>query len=150
MESVRLEHEAAKRRKVEEKPAPFPDSEESAASEDALEPWVAQGLIVKVMHQDLAGGKYYRKKGRIEKVHDRFTADIRMLEGKTLIRLEQELLETVIPNVGKPVRLVKGTFKGKRATMRSVDFESFSVCVELEDGTEMEGLGYDEVCKIED
>merc|ERR1719277_1442778 len=101
------------------------------------------------MHQDLGGGKYYRKKGRIEKVRDQYTADIRMSESKDLIRLEQEMLETVIPNVGKLVRLVKGTHKGQRGTMRAVNFEGFSVTVELQNGTEMEGLGYDEVCKVD-
>merc|ERR1712087_36030 len=137
-----LEHEA-KKRKLE-------DKEPSSPSSDGAEPWVAAGLIVKVMHQDLGDGKFYRKKGRIEKVHDRYAAEIRMVESKALIRLEQEMLETVIPNVGKAVRLVKGTFKGRRATMRGIDINNFCVSVELEDGTEMEGLGYDEVCKVED
>lgn len=138
VESVRLEHEAAKKRRVVYDRPP-------SSPEDGPEPWLAAGLVVKVMHQELSGGKFYRKKGKIEKVHDRFTADVRMLEGGALIRLEQELLETVIPNVGKLVRVVKGTHKGQRATMRGVDFESFCVAVELEDGTEMEGLAYDEV-----
>merc|ERR1712194_611883 len=132
--------EAAKRRRVEP----------SSSSEDgSSEPWLAAGLVVKVMHDELAGGKYHRKKGLVEKVHDQYTADIRMVDSKDLIRLEQEMLETLIPNVGKPVRVVKGTHKGARATMRAVDFESFSVDVELEDGTVMEGLGYDEVCKVD-
>jgi len=146
VEQVRMEHEdgkareAAKRRRVEP----------SSSSEDgSSEPWLAAGLVVKVMHEELAGGKYHRKKGLVEKVHDQYTADIRMVDSKDLIRLEQEMLETVIPNVGKPVRVVKGTHKGARATMRAVDFESFSVDVELEDGTVMEGLGYDEVCKVD-
>jgi len=100
------------------------------------------------MHEDLANGKYYRRKGQIEKVHDQFTADVRMSDSKDLVRLDQELLETVIPNVGKAVRLVKGSHKGAHAVMRHVDIEAFSVSVELEDGTRMEGLGYDEVCKV--
>jgi len=143
VESVRREHEAAKRQKVEAPPPTSPSSEGG-------EPWLSAGLVVKVMHPDLGGGKYYRKKGRIEKVRDQYTADIRMSESKDLIRLEQEMLETVIPNVGKLVMVVKGTHKGAHAKMRAVDFESFSVTVELGDGTVMEGLGYDEVCKHEE
>lgn len=144
VEQVILEHEAAKRRKVEESRQPS-----SPSSEDGAAPWLAAGLVVKVMHQDLAGGKYHRKKGRIEKVHDQYTADIRMSDSKDLIRLEQEMLETVIPNVGKTVRVVKGSHKGHRATMRAVDFARFCVTVELEDGTVMEGISYSEVCKVE-
>eukprot|EP00415_Alexandrium_ostenfeldii_P003398 UN3398 len=97
------------------------------------------------MHQELANGKFYRKKARVEKVHERFTADVRMLEGGALIRLEQEMLETVIPNVGKQVRLVKGTHKGRLATMKGINVEQFCVSITLEDGTDMEGVGYDEV-----
>eukprot|EP00421_Protoceratium_reticulatum_P024349 CAMPEP_0168466028 /NCGR_PEP_ID=MMETSP0228-20121227/56435_1 /TAXON_ID=133427 /ORGANISM="Protoceratium reticulatum, Strain CCCM 535 (=CCMP 1889)" /LENGTH=143 /DNA_ID=CAMNT_0008481653 /DNA_START=30 /DNA_END=458 /DNA_ORIENTATION=- len=142
MESIRLENEAAKRRRIEERPA-------SPSSDDGPAPWLAAGLVVKVMHQDLGGGKFYRKKGKVVKVHDQYAADVRMIDSQALIRLEQELLETVIPNVGKPVRVVKGTFKGRMATMRGVDLENFCVSVALDDGTEMEGLAYDQVCKVD-
>eukprot|EP00931_Biecheleriopsis_adriatica_P055461 TRINITY_DN32799_c0_g1_i1.p1 TRINITY_DN32799_c0_g1~~TRINITY_DN32799_c0_g1_i1.p1 ORF type:complete len:401 (-),score=106.47 TRINITY_DN32799_c0_g1_i1:88-1290(-) len=143
LEQIRMENEEAKRQKAD---APSSPSESPSGSE----PWLAAGLVVKVMHQELAGGKYYRKKGKVEKVRNQFTADVRMVDAKDLIRLDQEMLETVIPNVGKIVRIVKGTHKGKKATMRAVDFEGFCVTVELEDGTQMEGLRYDEVCKVED
>lgn len=145
VEALRLENEAAKRKRsaIEQPPSP-------SSSSENLEPWLAAGLVVKVMHQELSNGKFYRKKGKIEKVHDRLTADVRMLEGGALIRLEQEMLETVIPNVGKQVRLVKGTHKGQMATMRGIDVENFCVSVSLQDGTDMEGVGYDEVCKLAD
>jgi len=139
VEKVRLEHEASKRRKVES-----PSSEESSG-----EPWLAAGLVVKVMHQDLNGGKYYRKKGIVEKVRDQYAADVRMTDSKDLIRLEQELLETVIPNIGKTVLMVKGTHKGRKAKMREVSTSEFCVTVELDDGTVMEGVAYDQVCKTD-
>eukprot|EP00929_Paragymnodinium_shiwhaense_P044038 TRINITY_DN22596_c0_g1_i1.p1 TRINITY_DN22596_c0_g1~~TRINITY_DN22596_c0_g1_i1.p1 ORF type:complete len:415 (+),score=161.14 TRINITY_DN22596_c0_g1_i1:134-1378(+) len=144
MEQIRQEHEAAKKRKAEQEASP------PSSPADNAEPWLAAGLIVKVMHQELADGKFYRKKAKVEKVHERFMADVRMVDSKTLIRLDQEMLETVIPNVGKPVRLVKGSHKGQRGSMKAVDFEAFSVTVELEDGTVMEGMGYDEVCKVDE
>lgn len=163
MEQVRLEHEAAKqaalgrssggsaqgedtskRRRLEEPVA-------SKEPEPSAKPWLAKDLIVKVMHQDLAGGKYYRKKARVERVRkDGFSADVRMVEGNDLIRVEQEMIETVIPNIGKPLRVIKGTHRGWKAKMRAVDMEGFCVTVELDDGTVMEGLGYDEVCKFEE
>jgi len=145
VEQIRLEHEESKRAKVEK-----PDPDSPSDSPSGSEPWLTAGLVIKVMHQELAGGKYHRKKGKVEKVRNQFTADIRMSETKDLIRLDQEMLETVIPNVGKTVLVVKGSHKGKKATMRAVDFEGFCVSVELEDGTLMEGLRYDEVCKVED
>jgi len=166
MESVRLEHEASKHRRLQvggDLTSSGTDSRPREVHADSLpddlslqeqaqlpEAWVAAGLVVKVMHKELADGKYYRKKALIEKVHNRFTADVRIIDSRALIRIEQEMLETVIPNVGKVVRIVKGTHKGFRAVMRAVCIEGFCVSVELEDGTFMEGLGYDEVCKVDD
>ncbi|CAE7253325.1 Kin [Symbiodinium sp. KB8] len=129
VERIRLEHEESKRQKLQ--PAPASPSESSSSGS---EPWLTEGIIVKVMHQDLAGGKYYRKKGKVEKVRKQFTADIRMVESRDLIRLDQEMLETVIPNLGKPVMVVKGQYKGKKGHMRTVDLEAFCVTVQLEDG----------------
>eukprot|EP00928_Gymnodinium_smaydae_P036725 TRINITY_DN25624_c0_g6_i1.p1 TRINITY_DN25624_c0_g6~~TRINITY_DN25624_c0_g6_i1.p1 ORF type:complete len:471 (+),score=89.39 TRINITY_DN25624_c0_g6_i1:79-1413(+) len=150
MESIRLENEAAKRRKAKESRAPEHAEASSPSPADNAVPWLAAGLVCKVMHQDLGGGKYYRKKGKVEKVHDRFSADVRMVDTKDLIRLDQEMMETVIPGIGKTVKVIKGTHKGWKATMKSVDFDNFCVTVELSDGTVMEGMGYDEVCKVED
>jgi len=140
-ERIRNEFEGVKRQKVIDTRQP------SSSSETEAEPWLAAGLVVKVMHQELANGKYHRKKGQVEKVHDQYAADVRMVDSKDLIRLEQEMLETVIPNVGKRVRVVKGSHKGHRATMRAVDMTGFCVTVELDNGTVMEGIGYSEVCK---
>jgi len=145
MERVMLENEEAKKRALEKANPPPSSSEESEG-----EPWIAKGLVVKVMHKDLAGGKYYKKKGTIEKVRDQFMADVRMSETKDLIRLDQEMLETVIPNVGKRVRVVKGFRRGTNATMREVDLEGFCVTIVAEDGTVLEGMNYDQVCKVAD
>ena len=60
------------------------------------------------------------------------------------------MLETVIPNLGKQVKVVKGPFSGKLGKMRNVDLEGFCVAVELEDSRVVENLRYDQVCKVED
>jgi len=146
VEKIRLEHEEAKREKLRQE---APDSP-SESSSSGSEPWLCEGIIVKVMHQDLAGGKYYRKKGKVVRVRQQFAAEIRMVEGRDLIRLDQEVLETVIPNLGKPVMVVKGPFRGKTARMRTVDLEGFCVSVELDDSRVVEGLRYDQVCKIDE
>lgn len=144
LESVRLEHEAAKKKTKVEAAAALPSSPESSG------PWLTPGIIVKVMHPELSGGKYHKKKGKVEKVHDRYAADIRMLDSKDLLRIDQEMLETVIPNIGKSIKIVKGSYRGRQGKLKAVDFHSFSVTVVLEDGTEIEGMGYDEICKIEE
>ena len=54
----------------------------SGSSSSGAEPWLTEGIIVKVVNQDLAGGKYYRKKGKVVRVKEQFAAEIRMVEGK--------------------------------------------------------------------
>merc|ERR1711937_504432 len=97
LERIREENEANKKAKL------APAHESSDESSEKIDWWVTPGITVKVMHQTLSGGKYYKKKGKILKVHNKYTADVKMVDGGDLIRLEQEMLETVIPNIGKQV-----------------------------------------------
>ena len=47
------------------------------------------------------GDKYYKKKGMITEVKDRYQAVVKMLDTNDKIRLDQAHLETVIPAVGQ-------------------------------------------------
>ena len=51
---------------------------------------------MKVVHKKL----YYRQKGVIESVHDRFTALVRMNDSGDKVKFDQAHLETVIPAIG--------------------------------------------------
>jgi len=55
---------------------------------------------VKVITSKL-GEKYYKKKGVITKVEDRYQAVVKMLDTNDKIRLDQAHVETVIPAIGK-------------------------------------------------
>jgi DNA/RNA-binding protein KIN17 len=59
-----------------------------------------QDIVVKVMTSKL-GEKYYKKKGIIMKVEDRYQAVVKMIDTNDKIRLDQEHVETVIPTIGK-------------------------------------------------
>ena len=52
---------------------------------------------------------------QVEKMVDRYTARIRMLDSGDLLSLDQDDLETVVPSVGRRVRLVKGAWRGEEA-----------------------------------
>ena len=59
-------------------------------------------------------------------------------------------LETVIPPVGRPLRLLAGAHKGEMATLRRIDEANFCVEVELEgDGRLLKGIAYEDVCKVQ-
>ena len=51
---------------------------------------------MKVVHKKL----YYRQKGVIESVHDKFTALVRMNDSGDKVKFDQAHLETVIPAIG--------------------------------------------------
>ncbi len=94
--------------------------------------WVMKGIAVKVMNQALGGGAYYRKKGEVTDVIDEFGARVRLCETRTVVELDQDDLETVIPKPGGSVVLLEGKYRGRRATLLEIDESSFSVSVRLE------------------
>ena len=59
--------------------------------------------MVKVVHQKL-GERFYRRKGVVEEVRERYTAVVRMLESGDVIKIDQAHLETVIPTFGERQR----------------------------------------------
>jgi len=57
--------------------------------------WLQPDLVVKVLNKQLKEGKYYKQKGTVEKVIDRYTARVRMHASGDLIQLDQD--ECVAP-----------------------------------------------------
>lgn len=57
--------------------------------------WLRTGIVVKVLNKKVGGGKYYKKKGRIRKVIERYVGEVKMLDTGDRLRVDQEDLETV-------------------------------------------------------
>ncbi|KAL8504513.1 hypothetical protein ACS0TY_015900 [Phlomoides rotata] len=68
--------------------------------------WLFQGIVVKVMSKALADKGYYKQKGVVWKVIDKYCGEIEMLENKHVLRVDQEELETVLPQIGGLVKIV--------------------------------------------
>ena len=83
------------------------------------------------MHQKL-GEKFYKKKGVVEQVKDLYTAVVRMLETKDVIKIDQAYLETVLPALGKPVMVVNGAYRGNRAVLKSIDVDRFCATIKID------------------
>ena len=62
--------------------------------------WLCPGIVVKVMSKSLAEKGYYKQKGVVKKVIDKYVGEIEMLESKHVLRVDQDELETVIPQIG--------------------------------------------------
>lgn len=65
------------------------------------------GIVAKVLNSVVGGGKYYKKKGLVLRVIDRFIGELRMCEGGDVIRIDQAQVETVIPKVRPACALLR-------------------------------------------
>ncbi|RHY67165.1 hypothetical protein DYB38_010368, partial [Aphanomyces astaci] len=116
-----------------------------------LDHWIQPGLVVKVMDKDVGDGAYYKQKGLVVRVHDTYVAEVRMLESRDVLRLDQVYLETVIPLVGRPVRVVNGIGRGALATLVSIDERAFCAAIQLTSGPKkgrtLPQVEYEDICK---
>ncbi|XP_002159932.3 DNA/RNA-binding protein KIN17 isoform X1 [Hydra vulgaris] len=114
------------------------------------ENWLTEGIVVKIITKKL-GDKYYKKKGVIKEVKNLFIAFIQLDSGDTL-KLDQTHLETVIPAIGKEVKIVNGLHQGCTATMLGINQEKFSATLQLKDGplkgSTIEDVKYEDFCKL--
>lgn len=114
--------------------------------------WLCEGIVVKVMSKTLADKGYYKQKGVVKRVIDKYVGEIEMLESKHVLRIDQEELETVIPQIGGLVRIVNGAYRGSNARLLSVDTEKYCAKVQIEkgiyDGRVLKAIEYEDICKI--
>jgi len=107
--------------------------------------WLCPGIVVKVMSKSLAEKGYYKQKGAVKKVIVKYVGEIEMFESKHVLRVDQDELETVIPQIGGLVRIVN-------ARLLSVDTEKFCAKVQVEkglyDGKVIRAVEYEDICKI--
>ena len=77
------------------------------------------------------GEKYFRKKGVVIRVENRYQAVIKMFETNDKIRIDQAHVETVIPAIGKKVLVVNGAYRGQQAILEAIHQDTFSVDITL-------------------
>lgn len=115
--------------------------------------WITEGIVVKVITNSL-GEEYYKKKGVIREVPSRYVAIVKLLETGQKLKLDQEHLETVIPAIGKLVKIVNGAYRGEIARLLGVNENSFSVNLEIAkgilQGRKLENIEYEDVSKLYD
>ncbi|KAI4318915.1 hypothetical protein MLD38_032569 [Melastoma candidum] len=114
--------------------------------------WLYEGIVVKVMSKALAGNGYYKQKGVVKKVIDKYIGEIEMIETKHVLRVDQEELETVIPQIGGLVRIVNGAYRGELARLLSINTDMFCAKVEIEkgvyEGRVLPAIEYEDICKV--
>lgn len=113
--------------------------------------WLTEGIVVKVMTKSL-GEDYYKKKGVVREVLDKYTAAVKMLDSGRKIKFDQAHLETVIPAVGRLVKVVNGAYRGSVAILLHLNEKKYCVNIEIAQGPlkgrKLEKIQYEDICKL--
>lgn len=111
-------------------------------------PWLCVGITVKCVTKSLKGGPYYKQKGIVQSLRDKYTAVVRLNESEAVLEMDQDDLETVLPKPGGPVVFLRGEHKGKRGILQCFDEKSYSASVHIEASSPpLYGIDYDIICK---
>ena len=99
--------------------------------DDEEEPWLLENILVKVTTKDL-GPTYYKKKGKVLKVENKYEAIVQMVNGSAKVKFDQTHLETVIPNINRDVMVLVGKYAGRVGVLKSIQQETATCSVELD------------------
>lgn len=115
--------------------------------------WLTEGIIVKVVTKHL-GDDFYKLKGVVREVIGKYVAVVKLLETGKKLKIDQEHLETVIPALGKLIKVVNGAYRGETAVLLALDEKKFCVEVEIASGVlkgrKVTGVQYEDICKLSD
>ncbi|KAG0585222.1 hypothetical protein M758_3G268200 [Ceratodon purpureus] len=125
------------------------ESEQGKEKVNRRDYWLCEGLVVKVMTRSLAD--YYKQKGVVQRVIGKYVGEIEMLDSKHVLKVDQQELETVIPQIGGVVRIVNGAYRGSNARLMTIDTSNFNAKVRIENGS-FDGrtitADYEDICKL--
>jgi len=112
--------------------------------------WLLENIVVKVTTKTL-GLEYLGKKGVVIKVMDKYGCMVKLFDPKVKLKLDQNHVETVIPNVGGRVIVVNGMHVGREAELIKLDPDNFCVDVKLKSGPAtgkiITRLPFEDLCK---
>jgi len=147
MDSRQREMEEKKRREIEEA-NPFDDDDGDKKPD--TKPWLRRNIVVKIVTKSL-GDKYYKKKGYVKEVKDKFTAVVVLNDTGAKVKLDQDHLETVVPQAGRDVVILQGRHSGSLAILQKIDTDNFCANLKLVTGDykgEKVSLPYEEFTKL--
>ncbi|RLN90756.1 hypothetical protein BBJ28_00015146 [Nothophytophthora sp. Chile5] len=128
--------------------------QEEEARRQRKENWITKGIVVKVTNKKVGGGSYYKQKGVVSAVEDKFCATVKLLDSGDVLRLDQDDLETVIPKPGRKVKIVNGNGRGAVAKLLEISMEDFCARIRIDSGPRrgetLERVEYEDICKLAD
>ncbi|CAI5743995.1 unnamed protein product [Peronospora destructor] len=116
--------------------------------------WVVTGIVVKVMNKKVGDGQYYKCKGAVKDVEDKFCASVELLDSGDVLRLDQDDLETVIPKPGRKVKIVNGLGRGCTAKLLNISVADFCARIRIDSGSHrgeiLDRVEYEDICRLAD
>jgi DNA/RNA-binding protein KIN17 len=118
--------------------------------------WLHHNIVVRIISKKLSSGKYYKRKAIVDKLIDKYTAEIEVLDsskdakdGGDILRIDQDDLETVIPkDIGEKVRIVNGKYRGCKARVERLDKKRYEGELRLCDEDRVVTLDYEDFSMI--
>ena len=156
-DDVRKDRKKESRDEIKSHKRPKEESEKSSSKRQKHDDsWLHRNILVRVVSKKLADGKYFKRKAIVDRVIDKYTAEVEVLDsdpdtrdGGDILRLDQDDLETVIPKEGKRVRILNGPERGQKATVLALDKKRCKGTLKLEqDNTILEGVRYEDFSKM--
>ncbi|XP_055907331.1 DNA/RNA-binding protein KIN17 [Eupeodes corollae] len=113
--------------------------------------WLTEGIVVKFIDKSL-GDKFYKQKAVVLEVIDKYRGKIKFLETGEKVKVDQAHLETVIPALDKPIKVVNGAYRGTDAILKKLDEKNFCVTIEISrgplKGRIVERVQYEDISKL--
>ncbi|GMI15861.1 hypothetical protein TrVE_jg5659 [Triparma verrucosa] len=161
VEQIMLENENKKKREQEEKEAVERRKREEEERAEQLRKeekkkkgkrkdyWLRKDIVVKIKNKELADGKFYKKKGVVETVVEKYGAEVRVKDTVDVIILDQDDLETVVGPVGGQVMIVNGYGRGEEAELVEIKTEDYCANLKiLETGELVKNVEYEDFSKM--
>lgn len=88
----------------------------------------------------------------MQDVQERYVGVVRMLDSGDVLKVDQTHLETVIPNLGRRVKVVNGAYRGEEALLLEVDQRGFCAKLRVDagpiSGRVLERVAYEDFSKL--
>jgi len=127
------------------------ETERAKEKQNRKDNWLMEGIVVKVIAKSL-GEKYYKQKAVVQEVQNLYTAVVKMIDTRDVLKLDQAHLETVIPAIGRTVKVVNGAYRGSEASLDSIDERKFSCSITIKTGLVkgrvLHNLPYEDISKL--